>query len=449
MKLQFGTSSYERARGDMPQLPVINQFAEEAPTEETGLVLQSRPGLADREADMGAGPVLALFKGDGVLSGALFGVSAGHLWQGTTDLGAITGSGPFSMAGYENLVFVAGGAGLWGWDGATLGAITFPDSASVAKVVVGASRALLIRADTGYFYWSDVLSDTIDALSFAEAESSPDRLLDLLFIDDTAILFGAETVEFWPNTGDADSPFQPLEGRVFSVGIKATGCAAQFGESFAWVTNNNQVCLQEPGNIVSNAGLEAKIAESAEVGLFTFFLGGTEFLGLRLDTETHVLSARSRLWSQFASYDEDNWIVRCHDGGVFGSAVDGKTLEWGDGHSDLDSVLERRFRAGAPLNSGGFPINNLIIRTNPGNTPYVTDAYATPVVEMRLSRDAGKTWGNWKQRSLGSQGNYRTKVQWEGLGMFGQPGVLAEFRVTDPVPFRCSDVLINETFGGP
>lgn len=76
MRLQYGISAFERARGDLPSLPVVNMYAEEAGTEETGVVLQSRPGIADRSANMGStGPVQALFKGDGVLDSALYGVS--------------------------------------------------------------------------------------------------------------------------------------------------------------------------------------------------------------------------------------------------------------------------------------------------------------------------------------------------------------------------------------
>jgi len=100
MRLAFGTSSNERTRGDMPELPVVNMFAEAATTEETGVVLQSRPGLVDRVVDMGAGPVQALFKGDGVLDSALYGVSGGSLYREGVLIGLVDGSGPFSMAGF-------------------------------------------------------------------------------------------------------------------------------------------------------------------------------------------------------------------------------------------------------------------------------------------------------------------------------------------------------------
>lgn len=448
MRLQFGLSAFERLRGDLPELPVINMFAEEAPTEGAGVVLQSRSGLSDRSADMGIGPVEAIFKADGVLDGGLFGVSGGNFYDETAAQGVVTGDGPWSIAGYEDYVFAAGGGPLYSYDGTTLATVTVPDSANVTKCLVGASRLIILRADTEKFYWSDVLSTTIDALSFASAENQPDRLKDALFIDDVLILFGSETVEFWPNTTDADLPFQALEGRVFEKGVKATGCATKFGATFAWVTSDNEICVSDPGNIISKQGLEARIEASESVSLWTFHLEGTEFLALTLDSGTWVFSNRSKMWSKFASYGYDAWVPHCHAGGVFGSSQDGKTLAWGDTYLDLGGVLERRFRAGNPLNSASVNIGNLIVRANVGQTSYLTGTYADPTIEMRSSRDAGQTWGNWRGKSLGAQGKYRKKVQWTACGMFGQPGVLMEFRVTDPVAFRVSDVLVNEPFSG-
>lgn len=446
--IQFGLSSYERARGDLPELPVINMFAEEAPTEETGVVLQSRPGLTDLATDMGTGPVDTLFKRDLVLSGALFGISNGYLYSGTTQVGSVSGSGPWSIAGYETAIFAAGGSTLYTYNGSALSAVSFPDSASVAKVIVGASRAICIRKDTGKFYWSDSLETNIDALDFATAENQPDRLLDMVFIDDTLVLGGAETIEFWPNTGDADLPFQPLEGRVIEKGVKATGCMVVFGSTFACVTNGNQVILGSEDNIISNPGMEERIEASTASRLFTFLLGGIEFLALRLDDETHVWSWRSKLWSEFQSYGEDNWIPQCFAGGTFGSSVDGRLIAWDDGHEDFASVLERRFRAGMAVNSNGVSVGNVQLRCNVGQTPFLTGDYTEPQVEMSLSRDAGQTWGTWRATSIGAQGNYRKKVQWRACGMASQPGFLGEFRVTAPVPFRVSDVLVNEPYGG-
>jgi hypothetical protein len=443
--LQFGLSSYERADGDLPGLPVVNAYAEETASE--GVVLQSRRGLMDRGANMGSGPVRTLYKRDGVVSGALFGVSGSTLYSGSTALGAVTGTGAASVAGNETGIMVCAGASLHTYDGTTFAGVSFPDSAPVIKVLEGASRFIALRGGSGRFYWTPVLQRTFDPLDFATAETESDRLLDAVFVDDILVLFGAETVEFWPNTPDADLPFQPLEGRVLERGIRATGCATNFGSAFAWVTDLNTVCIQDENNVISNPGLQARIAASTSVSLFTFIIDGLEFLALRLDGETQCYNPRTGTWSEFATYGAANWAATCHAAGVFGS-VDGRTLQWGEGFTELGGVLERRFRGGLPINGGGVAIHNLRLRVNPGQTPVLAGEYASPVIEMRLSRDAGQTWGNWKAAQLGEQGQYRKRVEWRALGLASQPAFLAEFRVTDPVPFRVSGVFVNEAFGG-
>lgn len=446
-RVQYALSSYERARGDLPALPVINMVAEQAPTEDAGVMLQSRPGLMDRSADVGS-DVDVLFRRDGVLGGDLFAVSSGMLYRNTGPIGPVAGDAPASIAGNEIGLMTTAGADLYYYDGAALHTVWFPDGAPVAKVFAGAARFWIIRRDTGKIYWTPPLGSTIGGLDFATAESLPDKLLDALWIDDTAVLFGAESVEFWPNTQDPDLPIQPLEGRVFEKGIRATGCAVVFNASFAWVTNDNTVCVngQKPEPI-SNAGLNAQIEASAECRLFTFLFDGQEFLALRLDGETHVYGAENRMWSEFVSHGEANWLPKCWAAGIFGCS-NGATATWGPGYEDFGGELERTFRAGFPLNSGGVTISNVILRSNVGQTPYLTGPHADPVVEMRVSRDAGKTWSHWRRQSAGRQGRYRNKVAWRACGMASAPGHLSEFRVASPVAWRVSDVLINEPDGG-
>lgn len=446
MRLQFGISVFERARGDLPQLPVINMFAEKAPTEEGEIVLQSRPGISEDD-DLGDN-VQATFRKDGVFNGDRFNIVDGVLYREAEELGSVDGPGPYSIDGYSNFLFAAGGGRLGGYDGDIFVTVVIPDVTEVGKVVIGASRAIIYAVNTGRFYWSSPLTSTIDALSFATAESQPDNLRDLLFIDDTLVPFGAETVEFWPNTGNDDLPFQPLEGRVFERGVRALGCAAIFDAEFVFVGDDNVVYGNGAKPVpLSNEGLQEKIAASTDCRLWTFQMEGTEFLALRLDTHTYVYSNRSRLWSEFASAGQANWLPQCWAAGAFGTA-DGKLASFNTLHTDFDGTQERRFRAGAPLNFGGVTVSNVILRVNAGQTPYLTGDYDDPVVEMRMSRDGGVTWGAWKSTKLGQQGKYRHKVQWAGLGMFGQPGVMLEFRTSDPVPFRVADVRINEPFGG-
>lgn len=445
-ELTLGRSSYERGAGDMADLPVVNMYVE--PSDSEGIVLQSRPPLVDRSVNMGSGPVEALFKADGVLSGDLIGISGGTLYRASTSLGGVTGSGVARLAGGELGIMAAKGAGLFYYNGTTLAPVAFPDGAEVADVFYGGSRFWAVRKDTGRLYWTDVLETDVEALDFVTAESFPDRLLQGLWIDGMPILFGAESIEFWQQTRSNLPPIAPLQNMVIERGIKNTGAACQFGDTFAAVTNENTVIMGAQGQIISNAGLQERIAASATAYVFTYFIDGAEFLAVRLVNETQAFDLRTGTWSKLETYGLSNWAAQCEAGGVLGSAIDGRTFAFGEGFAELGGVLERRCRGGLPINGGGVEIMNLRLRANPGHTPFLTGDYADAQVEMRVSRDAGQTWGQWVPTTLGRQGRYDQRIEWRRLGIASQPGFLVEFRCTDPVPFRISGALVNEQYGG-
>jgi len=445
-QLKYGIDTYDRDRGNLPKLPVINMTAEGSPIE-TAPILQSRPGLENTGTELGAGPVTALFQIDGVLSGERYAVSAGHLYKDSTDLGAIDGSGPAKIAGFENRLFACAGESIWDYDGASLTTVTTPGAFDVTSICIGTSRLIVIDKDTGHFYWSDVLSDVVGALSFATAENSPDKLKECLFIGDTLHLFGSETVEFWPaSSADPALPYQPLVGKTFQIGIRDTGCATGFATTFAWITNHNQICVGDPQNVISSASLDEKLSQSSTASLWTFYLDGVEYLAATLDDSTWVFSKRASTWTLFESYDQTNWIPRCYSAGVFGSGIDGRLVQWSDTYDDFGDLLERRFRAGLSITDGTVPLNLVTLKTNPGQTTYLSGTYADPTVELSYSKDGGHTFSDYKSVSLGEAGKYRKLVRWTSLGYFGNPGILLDIRLTDPVPFRVSDLTANESY---
>jgi len=449
--LAFGTSAYSRARGNLPELPLINMFVEQTPSQEKGIVLQSRPGLSLRYA-IGTGPIRGLFQSDGVLGGAVAAVSGAALYKDSTLLGAVPGSGPVSFAADDNEVLVASGAGLIKTDGTTVSAVTFPDTADVSKVGFLAGYFLAIRKDTGQFYFSAVLDGTSwQALDYASAEKEPDPLVDMVIIGDLLALIGSQTVEWWQPTGDADAPFAPISGRVFIKGAMDTGCACRFDNTVAWIGANNIVYMAtDTAQRVSDAGIEERVAGSSSYALWSFFFEGHEFLAVRLPTGTWLLDAQTRQWCEFQSYGAGNWRGQCapQHGNLIGDDTNGSVWEFGSDHVDAGGVLERRFRAGLPMAGGSLFVANARLMVNVGETGVLTGDYADPVAEIRTSRDAGRTWSTWRSAALGAQGEYRTRLEWRRVGNFDDPGVLLEFRCTDPVPFRVSAVKLNEQGGG-
>jgi hypothetical protein len=457
--LTYGFGAYSRQRGNLPDLPLINLFVEATPAAQSGVVLQSRPGLVTSQV-LGPGPIRALYQADGVMGGSLITVSGSSVYKGTTLLGGIDGDGPPSFAADEDEIVINAGAGVYRSVGAALVPVVLPDDAYFVKLVDTAGYFIGLRAGTQQFYFSAVLDGSSwDALDYASTENEPDPGRDAVVVNDTIAFLGSQTVEFWAKTGDADAPFSPIEGRVFQKGVIATGCATKFDNSFAWIGNNR--IIYTAGNVperVSDAGIEERLAYGTSFSLFTFFFEGHEFLAARVEsvvtaehqTGTWLFDAQTRQWCEFQSYGRTNWRAQCatQDGDLFGDDETGTIWEFGSGYVDAGGVLERRFRAGYPLSGGTFSADNLRLTANVGETVALTGDYTNPSVEMRTSRDGGRTWGLWRAAPMGAQGNYRTRAEWRRCGMFDDPGMLCEFRCTDPVPFRISGVAVNEAGGG-
>lgn len=469
MDLNYGTSTYDRTRGNFPVLPVINMFVEDSLSETEQPVLVSRPGLGllpSPTLGAGSSPVKThgMFYTQGVLNSDVWIVTGDNTLYKTTvpnptntitSIGTINGTGPVSWGAYSSNVFLTSGISIWTYDGATLSAISTPGGFSTKALCVGASRLIVINAGTGKFYWSDPLGVTVPTLNFATAENSPDSLLDCLYVGDTLYLFGNETVELWPVTTDPNAPFQPLVGRTFTKGIRDTGCCTPFAGMFAWITNRNEVCVGDPDAVISHPGIEEKLALSASASLYNFWIEATEFLAVKTATQTFVYSAKSKQWSEFQT-NGANWDVAAYANGIFGNAASGTLQTWfteanSSGAYVEGSSFERRFRLGAPITRGMLRADNVTLRVNEGYTPTYSigkpSEFQNPTVQLRTSNDGGNTWTSYQSVSLGVNGSYRVPPTWRSLGIFGFPGFLAEVRVTDRVPFRVSGAKLNEPYG--
>jgi hypothetical protein len=436
----------------LPRLRLINLYVEQTPAEQEGVVLLSRKGLSSY-ASVGAGPVSGVFQQPGVFSGDVFCVSGGHLYRGSTDLGAIDGTGAVSFAGTTGELLVTAGAGLWSYNGTNLQAVAFPDSADVTAVTFHDGLFIAARAGGHKYYWSAVLDGrTWGALDFASAESKPDALLDLRVVNDTLWLFGQETIEPWANTGDADAPYQRFEQRIFSKGVKATGCVVSMDQALFFVAHDDMVyALRDGPERISDHGIEEQIAASASVSCFGYIDEGHSFFCVRLDSQTFAYDIATQQWAELQTHGRSNFRAKCAtepgDTAIFGDDEDGTLWTLG-GFTDGDDPLERLFTFAVPLDGGTLTADVIGIVANVGWTELLAGQGSDPIAELRMSRNAGATFGNWRSAELGQQGEYETDTRWRRCGTYARPGMLGEIRVTDPVGLRISAVLVNEQGGG-
>lgn len=439
--MDYGKGAYTRSRGNLPELPVINMFVEQSSAD--GVVMQSHKALKS-VTSVGSGPTRASLKKDGVFGGDRFTISGSGFYRGSTLQGIIDGTGVAYIVASDNEVICGRGATAYSYNGTNFQPIAFPDGADVTMAIWTAGYFIYLRSQTGLWYFSAVGNGrSVDPLDFATAENEPDALLDALVLDGVLIFLGTESIEFWGATGDADLPYAPIQQRVFEQGVIATGCAVVVDNSFYWIGRDGITYRNdEVPKAVSDDGIVERSQASTSHRLWVFEDERHKFIAQRHDANTMCYDVTTQEWCERQSYGRANWRA----GPGMGDAENGTIWEL-DGYVDDGGVFERRLRAGSRLDLA-VVIENIRLLAEVGTTEYLTGTYANPTIEMRFSNDAGNTWAPWEGITLGLQGEYRERVEWRPCETFDDPGMLFEFRVTDPVGFRLSAIEENAAGGG-
>lgn len=452
--LPFGVAAYRRNKGTFSETRLINQYLEVGADNSVRLI--GRPGLVPT-LSVGDGPIVGIFAQPGTFNGDLFAVSGNILYREGTMAGVTPAASRVSMAGSELELLVATGEAMFRYDGTSVTLIAFPDNAGENSVVYFGSMFIVARTGTEKFYWSNVLDgSTWQSLNFASDERKPDNLVGLIVIGDELWMFGENSADFYQLSGDSTAPFQVIQGRTYDRGAINRDSIVAFDNTAAWVGQDRIVYrgAQIPLRI-SDFGIEERLGRTAatDIHAWSFIWNGHNFYVLNTIDGAFVYDAASKEWSEFKSYGRSGWraYIGCNQSSTIyaGDDTDGTIWTFSDTQLFDDTDPIERVSS-AILRHTGQPvsINDLIIDVSPGQTPYVTGQGADPQVEMRLSRDGGKTFSGWRAASLGQQGQYRATTDWRRMGMCDAPGMLFEFRTTDPAPWSLSGVRVNEKTGG-
>lgn len=161
------------------------------------------------------------------------------------------------------------------WDHATLegggtprlSPVAVPDEVGAVSVGFIAGYIIVICAQgegvNGRFYWVKPGEITIDPLNFATAERAPDPVLSVRVVGDQFWLIGTNSTEIWYPTGDADTPFRRVQGRLFDRGVWE-GTDAQIKDS-VMIVDSDGVVYQITGGgpqRVSNNSIEERIRKA-------------------------------------------------------------------------------------------------------------------------------------------------------------------------------------------
>ena len=153
-------------------------------------------------------------------------------------------------------------ATLEGGGAQALNGVVTPDDVGMISLATLGSFTITVVTNSQRFYWIQPGAVIIDALDFAEAESEPDKLIEVVRIGDSLYFFGQGSTEVWYLTGAQDAPFLRQQGLAFSQGA-LEGSAVAIRTQVIVVAEDGIVYQIAGGpKRISNNGIEERIRKA-------------------------------------------------------------------------------------------------------------------------------------------------------------------------------------------
>lgn len=442
-------------------------------------------------------------RGMHVMGDHLYAVSGGKLYRVAADgtfveKGTLnTSAGRVSMDDNGTQVMVVDGPYGYVYDSGadTFSQITDPDFPGADVVAFLDGYFVFNKPGTGSFMITALYDGTsVDALDIATAEGNPDNLVSLIADHRELWLFGEETTEVWYNSGNADFPFDRIQGAYMETGCAARWSVAKGDNSVFWLGRNEHgqgAVVRAEGyqpRIISTRAIEYQIAQYGDISdAYGYFYSqeGHGFYVLTFPTgnATWVYDAATGLWHERASRDEDGNLGK-HLGNCYaffnrkhyvGDFVDGDIYELKhDFYTDNGLPIERIRRTRHISNDMKllfFHRLQVDMEMGAGDTNYWNGSYVfyladgsqqadgsilaggeyalggsvNPQAMLRWSDDGGHTWSSERWVPLGRQGEYGKRAVWKRLGRSRDR--VFELKVTDPVKVTIIGASMEATAG--
>lgn len=311
---------------------------------------------------------------------------------------------------------------------------TFPTANSVTFL----DGYFLFTLPDGRIFASDLNSTTVNALSFATAESKPDGLVRGIAWSGRFYAFGSATIEAWQNAGLSPFPLQRLSSTI-PVGLLAPMALA--GHEDGW-SGGRLFYVAHDGTVQGLSGFRSERVSTPDVERFiaastsstleacVYDFRGHPIWALSSDAGTWEYDVSTGCWHERVSVGATRWrgsrSVKSNGVWVVGDTLSGALLKVDDAvRTEKGADLDPVFSSG-PFK--GYPNRTAV--------PYLFGEFTEATggtASMRTSRDGGKTWSTPRTRTLADAEKF--PVRWNALGLTTHHGLRVEFTVTGGIDF--------------
>lgn len=436
------------------KLPIGNRGDTDTPKQKEILVncyLQ----MGDR-ATLAPRPGIDLFlnvfggcRGAGKFKEDLYQVSANRLIKITEDdfgnrqyvfIGAINIDGSADcvlIESFTKLLIMVKGGKAYVYDGTTLDEITDPQYEESDDATFIFSRFVFVPSDGGPYFWSDLNNPaSIQAGSFADAETLPDKNYAVEELKDSLIIFGGATIERHGFNTSLNT-FQRQSGATKNIGY--VGGKARYNETLAFigrpVNGTFSIYLYGQDLPISGKSIDEvlnkyTVTQLRQVRADFWSWKGQAMVKWKLPDDEILFYGdfafiKSGVTGDFKGTWTADFIQEFNGKLICGDRSNARTGELVDTFTDYGSEVEgivRTFVRDAPRSN--FPINTITLEATTGQSNDESG------ISLKVSED-GVHYGNEVYESLGVEGVYNNEISWNPIGRFENHASI-EFRwVTD------------------
>ncbi len=347
----------------------------------------------------------------------------------------------------------------------------YGDVATATDVVWSDGYFILNESGTNKFYVSDLQAFNVDALSFSSSEGSPDILLAMQVANRNLYLFNENTIEIYYNSGNADFPFERVQGGFIEIGCRAKSSVAKINSTLIWLGRNKEgqgIVFKMDGSSpqrISTHAIEYAIttytaSSISSARAYTYQDKGHFFYVLNFSEATWVYDLTTQLWHQRAytsagSLQRHKGVDCAFDGGhnytIVGDYSNADVYRFDDTYYSDDGDAITRLRTSPHISNDlkrlfchSFQLDMEVGIGLDGGVQG-----SSPTVMFDFSDDGGHTWSSesWAlaDNAAGSIGEYKTRVRWTRLGSFRDR--IFRVSMTDPVKTIWIDAQLDVTAG--
>lgn len=324
--------------------------------------------------------------------------------------------------------------------------VTFPEAFITVCFLAGYFSYTVVNS--GRYYVSDIYDGlVVDALSYANAESSPDDLVRTSPLNGQLVLFGQRTIEPAGVTDALDFPLQTIQGAAIQYGLAARWSIAEFAQGLMFLGRTQggevSVCLLRGGQVTEigitdpeMANIFNKLPDLAAASAFSYNLDSHPMYELNIGGQTWLYDGLTSDWTKLESGNfkrhlgelktsllSRNLITDYSNGNVYFLEKD----EFTDNGAPIAREIVSRhiFENMSNVFMGEFQLD---METGIGTQ---LGQGRDPKIMLTVSKDNGHTFGAERWKPIGKIGEYLTRVIWRQLGV--SRDFVFKLRITDPV----------------